>query len=377
MKKKLLILCVCLLAAAVLCFPVKTQFKEGGTAFYSALAYRVIVWHAISPSTDENDTHILTGTDVYLFPRNFHDYEYYFERRFGARFDKTETPTTGTATPEQGSVLLFQYGGLQLEITNVASASEADGLDHGTDPYSYTIYTLYPGAHLHVIQADMYDGSNTDEGMPYAKWYVCAENGGEYIPITDNMPPLALTLDMTGVFQEFPAPLVFEWFGVPAEPEDSSQRIYSEIFETPIRLYSYFASTSPAYDFEDTCKLGDATYYRVTDPQFPTMTALEATLREVFSEELTRKIMGLSVFADPAYIENDGKLYTRMGDRGGSADSVAYSVRSQSENKVVYRALVNYGERMPAGQPTEESFDYTRELIDGRWVFTEFPMEWW
>jgi len=124
----------------------------------------------------------------------------------------TETQAPTTTAPGQGLVQAFQRGDLRLEITNVASTEERSGLDHGTDPYDYTVFTLYPGAQLRVIGADMNDGGDTEAGVPYAKWYVSAENGGEYIPITDDMPPLTITSDMGGVFQEGPAVLVFKWF---------------------------------------------------------------------------------------------------------------------------------------------------------------------
>ena len=149
MKKKLLILCVCLLAIAILCFPMKTQFREGGTTFYSALAYRVIVWHVLS--SDENGPR--TGRDIYLFPNNFRDYEYYYEWRFGAKFDEnataapattevptelqppTETPapaSTKAPTPAGPALPVYVPGSIKLD-----EGSVSEFLFRATKRYAY------------------------------------------------------------------------------------------------------------------------------------------------------------------------------------------------------------------------------------------------
>ena len=176
MKKTLLILCACLFVAAILCFPMKTQFKEGGTTFYSALAYRVIVWHAIGPSTGESDPHILTGTDVYLFPRNFHEYEYYFERRFGAKLDENTAtaPTTAeapTATPDEPPAptglalnkdLLADLGMTYGELTQkygLCIGQDGDAIQFEKGPGSYRF--AFPGA----------DRANSQRGLLEDAWH--------------------------------------------------------------------------------------------------------------------------------------------------------------------------------------------------------------
>jgi len=109
---------------------------------------------------------------------------------------ETQVPTT--TAPERGSVQSFKFDTMWLEITNVANKEERTGLDHGETIYQYTVFTLYPGAQLRV--------KNAGTG-----WYVSSQLGGEYIPITHDMPPLTITPDMGGVFQEGPARLVFKW----------------------------------------------------------------------------------------------------------------------------------------------------------------------
>jgi len=129
----------------------------------------------------------------------------------------------------QGEIRQFQHGNLVLEITKVADVETKTTLDHGTDPYDYAVYTLYPGAQLTVINADMYDGVDFEDGLPHGKYYVYDSSKGlgeeidEYIWITDSMPPFTITPDMTHVGVEMVGVLRFEWFGeTPAQDTSAS-----------------------------------------------------------------------------------------------------------------------------------------------------------
>lgn len=75
MKKKIVIIGITVVVFVILVFPIKVQYKEGGTIMYNSLTYKIIVWNALM---GENE--IKTGTEVHLFPNNFHDYAYYLER---------------------------------------------------------------------------------------------------------------------------------------------------------------------------------------------------------------------------------------------------------------------------------------------------------
>jgi len=118
--------------------------------------------------------------------------------------------------PQLGETKRFQYNKLVLEVTNVAYSETKTGLDHGTDPYDYTVYTLYPGARLTVVNADMLDGSLTEDGQPRGRYYVLdsskiySELPEEYVFLTDGMK-LMLTPDMTHVGTEMVSILRFEW----------------------------------------------------------------------------------------------------------------------------------------------------------------------
>ena len=51
-------------------------YKDGGTATYSALSYKFIVWHQLD---DSPDGYYKTGTEIHFLPNNFHNLDYYFK----------------------------------------------------------------------------------------------------------------------------------------------------------------------------------------------------------------------------------------------------------------------------------------------------------
>ncbi|HIZ19275.1 MAG TPA: hypothetical protein H9674_00250 [Firmicutes bacterium] len=51
---------------AIACIPIPATLKDGGTRNYSALLYRVIVWHRLAGGGGGYST----GVEVQLFPRN-------------------------------------------------------------------------------------------------------------------------------------------------------------------------------------------------------------------------------------------------------------------------------------------------------------------
>jgi hypothetical protein len=96
-KKKLTIL---LIAIVALIFPIRMTLRDGGTVVYNALTYKVIVWHELN-LTYEDD--YKTGVDFYIFPMNFKSVKYYseidkgeVERNFGvAKIVEEDTMCTG------------------------------------------------------------------------------------------------------------------------------------------------------------------------------------------------------------------------------------------------------------------------------------------
>lgn len=71
-KKKRTYLLIITLILVTLFFPIKFQYKDGGTVEYSALTYKIIKWNKL-----KNYGRIKTGIDVILFPNNIHSIDYY------------------------------------------------------------------------------------------------------------------------------------------------------------------------------------------------------------------------------------------------------------------------------------------------------------
>ena len=66
MKKKIWIPVIAVIAAAIMLIPVPTGiYNDGGTREYTALTYKIVVWHCLT----ENSTY--SKTKVYFFPDNF------------------------------------------------------------------------------------------------------------------------------------------------------------------------------------------------------------------------------------------------------------------------------------------------------------------
>ena len=62
------------LVMALLLFPIKLTYKDGGTTTYNAVLYKVIIWNIL----DQNEPGgYRRGSEIHLFPNNFHDLEYY------------------------------------------------------------------------------------------------------------------------------------------------------------------------------------------------------------------------------------------------------------------------------------------------------------
>ena len=182
-----------------------------------------------------------------------------------------------------------------------------------------------------------------------------------------------------------------------ASPEDISKQLIDEIFLPALEMHGYLHYGALDYDFGERIEydIGDIPweYACVINPRFPSRAVLEASALEIFSEELTQYYLSLTLedmigegndLYDeaqrealrqlPLLMEKDGKLYTYVGSRGGNLSMESIRIESQSENKIVYalRAVSPW-----EGEPViDEEYFYTRELINGKWVFTVFPIEW-
>jgi len=178
-------------------------------------------------------------------------------------------------------------------------------------------------------------------------------------------------------------------------PVMTSDEILEEIYRPAFAMYAYLNYGGLEYDFDDRFGYDDYEYNRweyarVTDPRFPSIAALEAAAREIFSAELMQGYLGLTAEdwlsddADearrenarqyPLLIEQDGKFYSLIPSRGGNLAVESIRVDSKSESKIVY---ILHAVSPWEGDPViSEEHTFVRELIAGRWLFTIFPMDW-
>jgi len=169
MKKKIASAAAILIVLAVLLFPIKTQFREGGTTFYTAILYRVISWHAII-SADE----MKTGTEVHFIPNNFHDYAYYFDR-----LPLEPAPTSAFSATSESNPTTTEPGTTALKLTT-STAARTETIP--PDPVVLTPkQAVYPVG-TEEITVTWYNGSEEDLifGDPFV---LQAGIGGKWIAI--------------------------------------------------------------------------------------------------------------------------------------------------------------------------------------------------
>ena len=58
----------------IIMFPIKVQYKDGGTMEYRAIVYKIIKWHRFN---DNYESGIKEGTEIHIFPTNYHSLDYY------------------------------------------------------------------------------------------------------------------------------------------------------------------------------------------------------------------------------------------------------------------------------------------------------------
>ena len=78
-KKKILIwiaVAAVVLTLAVLCFPIRYQYEDGGTVVYEAILYRVYRSHSMQAHTTDGDMAFLVGTIVEILGKTVYENTY-------------------------------------------------------------------------------------------------------------------------------------------------------------------------------------------------------------------------------------------------------------------------------------------------------------
>ncbi len=125
------------------------------------------------------------------------------------------------------------------------------------------------------------------------------------------------------------------------------------------------------YDF-DSVITGqyDMPYYQVVPTRFATLNDLEKELQNCFVEDVYKEMF------ENNYMEKDGKWYVVCTIGQGANYGLEFAeldIVSNAENKCEFTITCHYKETNE-----KETIKYTLELIDDKWIFTEFggPFIW-
>lgn len=100
------------------------------------------------------------------------------------------------STRDDGTVEIFEYGALSVEVTGVEEKRLGSTFD-GQETWEYDIYVVHPGATVEILNAGTFLDSET--GAPLADWAFWTSDGGR-IDIMDHMEPVEITEDILGIY---------------------------------------------------------------------------------------------------------------------------------------------------------------------------------
>jgi len=147
-----------------------------------------------------------------------------------------------------------------------------------------------------------------------------------------------------------------------------SEEEIDEIFYAAWSAYANFHGVNVDWDISIN---NEQEFFRMRDPHLQSLAALETAMLEYFSPQLVQLHMDVT---RSRLIEHEGALYSLIDGVGGAVDTIHYArIISQTETQRTYQIRLIF-------EPLEElgdSYIFVRELIDNRWVFTEFPRGWW
>ena len=107
---------------------------------------------------------------------------------FWAAFDPSKQP--------EGETVLFESGGLKIEISNVREVGQDFNNDGGPELWEYPVYTVYSGATATVLEADMLE---TGGGPASPQWFSYLEPENRRLDVVDGMEPVELTPEVVGM----------------------------------------------------------------------------------------------------------------------------------------------------------------------------------
>ncbi len=123
-------------------------------------------------------------------------------------------------------------------------------------------------------------------------------------------------------------------------------------------------------DMSDRITKNNMTYFRVQS--FASYSAFCEYLGTFFGDELTEFFLG---YNGPRYVEHNGYLYGAFGIRGTNVfmGDETYDIEFVNSEKVNLLVKVEVLAKDMVTVEEYRTFVFPYELIDGKWVFTDFP----
>lgn len=190
----------------------------------------------------------------------------------------------------------------------------------------------------------------TPEGIRFYIWHGDAVARQELlVPYTEGAAPFVVP-------EEVPASA--------AQTQSLSDEEIKALFIKANDLYVGWLGNAftPELDWDRKVNVDGTTYVYIVPTQFDSVSALEAELRQIFSEELYRERVA------HYYKMIDGEFYgiEALGQGGDMpADSLTLTVNSAADTDVTFTVTTNWTYEDPFSR------DYHLRLIDGNWIFTD------
>ena len=154
---------------------------------------------------------------------------------------------------------------------------------------------------------------------------------------------------------------------VPTEEETiTAYKAASEAYE--FALITPF----PIDETAEAAEIGNYTYYPVIHDTIKTFADYENYLKEHFSSVL---VTGYTREVILTYRDHNGSLYALPAGRGQdqTLGNENYTYQKESDKKIILKVEVDTLADDRTTVTGSKMFDFTYELVDGKWVFTAFP----
>lgn len=146
-------------------------------------------------------------------------------------------------------------------------------------------------------------------------------------------------------------------------------------YERAVEAYEWFDLTTMEIDYADSKDYNNVKYNRVKHPTIKTLGDLESYLKTIFSKEISERLIQGS--GQPKhYADIDGALYAVDSQRGAdiTKGQETYEIVRESDKKIIFKVNVEVVDPQTQSVTGNEVHNFTYELVDGKWVFTEFGL---